>query len=100
MIKLTDETRVIDKKSKHHEIGDIVDNSLYLVRVDEHNLALKRGDRILNYFGCVNTALKRSVNYAIKGSSVALSLESMAKTIDSINQAIERLECTRGDFVK
>ena len=91
MIQLTNETKVIKKKSKHLDIGDIVDNSLYLVRVDSNNLALKRGDVVENYFGDVRTALKRSLNYAIKGSSVALSLESMMEIIASMDEAISGL---------
>ena len=94
MIKLTNETKTITKESKHLKIGDVVDNSLYLVRVDANNLALKRGDNIENYFGDVRTALNRSLNYALKGSSVALSLESMMDIIKSMDKAIEGLECT------
>ena len=92
MIKLTDETRVVKKKTMHHEVGDVVDNSLYLVRIDDNNLALKRGNTVENYFGCVRTALKRSLNYAIKGSSEALNIESMLKTINGIDEAINKLE--------
>ena len=92
MIKLTDETKTIDKDSKHLKKGEIVDNSLYLVRIDSNNLALKRGDTVENYFGDVRVALKRSLNYAIKGSSVALSLESMLNTINGMDEAINELK--------
>ena len=92
MVKLTDEKRVVDKDSKHLKKGDIVDDSVYLVRIDNNNLALKRGDTILNYFGDVKTALKRSVNYAVKGSVTEMSLELMANQIESIHRAIEGLE--------
>ena len=34
----------------------------------------------------------RSLNYAIKGSSEALSIESMLKTINGIDEAINKLE--------
>ena len=92
MIKLTDETRVVKVKSKTNNIGDVVDNSLYLVRVDSNNLGLKRGDTVENYFGDVRTALYRSLNYALKGSETALSLESMLQTIKSMDEAIKRLD--------
>ena len=97
MIKLTDETRIVKVKTKENEIGDEVDNSLYLVRVDKHNLGLMRYGRIENYFGDVRQCLYRSLNYAIKGSDVALSLESMLQTIKSMDEGIKRLdkECVR-----
>ena len=92
MIQLTNETKTITKKSKNHNVGDIVDNSLYLVRVDSNNLALKRGNNIENYFGDVRTALYRSLNYALKGSEEALSLEFIIKTINGMDESIKRLE--------
>ena len=92
MIQLTNETRVVDKDNKVNKKGDVVDNSLYLVKVDNNNLALKRGDVTVNYFGDVRVALKRSINYAIKGSSEALTLEMIAKKITSIHKAIDALD--------
>ena len=92
MIKLTDETKIVTKASKNYKVGDVVDNSLYLVRVDSNNLALKRGDTIENYFGDVRTALYRSLNYALKGSEEALTLEYIKKTIQSMDDTIKRLD--------
>ena len=89
MIKLSNETRTVKVKSKNQEIGDIVDNSVYLVGLDSNNLALKQGDNILNYFGDVQTALKRSLNYIIKGSSEELTLERINKQIEDLHKAIE-----------
>ena len=89
MIKLSNETRTVKVKSKNQEIGDIVDNSVYLVGLDSNNLALKQGDNILNYFGDVQTALKRSINYIIKGSSEELTLERINKQIEDLHKAIE-----------
>ena len=92
MIQLTNETKTITKKSKNHNVGDVVDNSLYLVRVDSNNLALKRGDNIENYFGDVRQAIYRSLNYALKGSEEALSLEFIIKTIKGMDESIKRLD--------
>ena len=92
MIKLTDETKIVTKASKNYKVGDVVDNSLYLVRVDSNNLALKRGDTIENYLGNVRTALYRSLNYALKGSEEALTLEYIKKTIQSMDDTIKRLD--------
>jgi len=92
MIKLSNETRTVKVKSKNQEIGDIVDNSVYLVGLDSNNLALKQGDNILNYFGDVQTALKRSLNYIIKGSSEELTLERINKQIEELHKAIEEMK--------
>ena len=92
MIKLSNETRVVKVKSKNQEIGDIVDNSVYLVGLDSNNLALKQGDNVLNYFGDVQTALKRSLNYIIKGSSEELTLERINKQIEELHKAIEEMK--------
>ena len=92
MIKLSNETRVVKVKSKNQEIGDIVYNSVYLVVLDSNNLALKQGDNILNYFGDVQTALKRSLNYIIKGSSEELTLERINKQIEELHKAIEEMK--------
>lgn len=92
MIQLTNETKTIEKDSKNFKKGDIIDNSLYLERLDSNNLVLRRGDNIENYFGDVRTALYRSLNYAIKGSDTALSLESILQTIKSMDETIKRLD--------
>ena len=92
MIQLTNETKTITKNSKNHNVGDIVDNSLYLIRVDSNNLALKRGDNIENYFGDVRTALYRSLNYALKGSEESLTLEMIKRMIQSMDDTIKRLD--------
>ena len=91
MIKLTDEVRIVTKKTKHNEVGDEVDHSLYIERLDDNNLVIKRGNTILNYFGDVRTCISRSLNYAVKGSSVALSIESMMQTIESMDSTIKQL---------
>ena len=92
MIQLTNETKTITKKSKNRNVGDIVDDSLYLVRVDSNNLALKRGDNIENYFGDVRTALYRSLNYALKGSEEALTLAMIKRMIQSMDDTIKHLD--------
>ena len=92
MIKLSNETRTVKVKSKNQEIGDIVDNSVYLVGLDSNNLALKQGDNILNYFGDVQTALKRSINYIVKGSDKELTLERINKQIEELHKAIEEMK--------
>jgi hypothetical protein len=92
MIKLTDETKTITVKTKNHNVGDVVDNSLYLERLDANNLVLRRGTVIQNYFGDVRQCLHRSLNYAVKGSDVALSLESILETIKSMDETIKRLD--------
>ena len=86
MIKLTTSTGINQKTKKEF------DNSLYLVRIDSNNLALKRGDKTLNYFGDVRTALTESLNYAIKGSDVALLLELMLDSIYSFDKSIKTLK--------
>lgn len=91
MIQLTKETKTVDKETTKSKIGDTIDYSLYLVRVDSNNLALKRGDRIENYFGDVRTALKRSLNYAIKGSETELTLNSILETVKHIDEQISKL---------
>ena len=85
MIQLTNETKVNKK-------GETVDNSLYLVRVDSNNLALKRGETIEAYWGDVRTALTRSLNYAIKGSSEALTLENILKVVKSMDETVKTLK--------
>ena len=67
------------------------DASLYLDRADVHNLVLKRGETVLAYFGDVRTALKRSLNYAIKGSTEALSLENILSMIEDMDKRIDGL---------
>ena len=94
MIKLSNETRTVKVKSKHHEVGDIVDNSVYLEALDSNNLVLKRGDTILGYFGDVQTAFKRSLNYIIKGSDEELTLERITKQIDELHKAIGKHKWT------
>ena len=85
MIRLTEETKVNKK-------GETVDNSLYLVRVDSNNLALKRGETIENYFGDVRTAFTRALNYAIKGSEASLKLETILEVCRSIDDTIKQLK--------
>ncbi len=101
MIQLTDEV----KKDKD---GKEIDDSMYLVGFDSNNLALARGTKedkktgkivprqILNYFGCVETALKRSIDYAVKGSlkdsSSVLELKTMHTLIHDIYDATEGLQ--------
>ncbi len=94
MIQITDEVKTVtDNKflKDKSKIGTIVDNSLYLVRIDENNLALQRGGKPLNYFGDVRTALKRSLNYAIKGSKEKLTLEFILETVQYMDKKIEEI---------
>ena len=92
MIKLSDEQKVIEKDSKNHKKGDVVDFSVYLERLDANNLVLKRGDTILNYFGDVQTALKRSLNYIVKGSEKELTLLRIEQQIKELHEAIDNLK--------
>jgi len=91
MIKLSNETKTVKVKSKLHDIGDVIDNSVYLVGLDTHNIALKRGDTILNYFGDVQTALKVSLNYIVKGSEKELTLERILNQINELNEMIKEI---------
>ena len=84
MIRLTTATKANQKT------GAEMDDSLYMVRIDSNNLALRRGDKVEAYYGDVRTALTRAYNYAIKGSSEALTLESiLAITLDMDNNIKE-----------
>jgi hypothetical protein len=85
MIRLTDETK-IDKNGRE------VNNSLFLVRIDSNNLALQRAGKTENYFGDVRIALNRSLNYVIKGSQTALSLEFILDAIQSLDGHIQELK--------
>ena len=85
MIQLTQATYTNKK-------GIECDASLYLDRVDVNNLALKRGETVLAYFGDVRTAFKRSLNYAIKGSDEALSFENIISMIENMDKRIDTLD--------
>jgi hypothetical protein len=88
MIQITPTRQRTNKK------GEEVDATIYLERLDSNNLVLKEGETVLNYFGDVRVALKRSLNYALKSSSVHLSLESMLQTIDGMDEKISLLNRT------
>ncbi len=92
MIKLSDEKRTLTKDTKYLKTGDIVDNSVYLEVLDSNNLVLKRGDTVLNYFGDVQTALKRSLNYIIKGSNEELTLKRIEQQIIELHKVIKELK--------
>ncbi len=92
MIKLSNETKTVKVKSKLHDVGDVIDNSVYLVGLDSNNLALRRGDTHLNYFGDVQTALKVSLNYIVKGSEEELTLERILNQINELNEAIKEIK--------
>ena len=85
MIQLT------EKLTKLNKEGEEIDATIYLARLDSNNLVIKEGKKVLNYFGDVRTALKVSLNYAIKVPSVALSLENMLSVIDGIDKNIKEL---------
>ena len=91
-IKLTTEK----KKNRN---GVIVDNSIYLERLDPHNLVLRRGTTPIGYFGDVRTAFKRALNYAIKGSENELTLKQMLKVIKGMDKKIDELrkDCLEED---
>lgn len=95
MIKLSNETKIVKADSKLHKKGDILDNSVYLIGLDTNNLALQRGNTILNYFGDVQVALKRALNYIIKGSDEELTLLRIEKQIKELHKAIEEIENDR-----
>ena len=86
MIRLTTATRINQKT------GEEMDDSIYLSRLDSNNLVLRRGEKLEGYFGDVRTALKRSYNYAIKGSSEALTLESILTITQDMDDRIEQLK--------
>ena len=86
MIQLTPTRARINKK------GIEVDSTLYLERLDSNNLVLKEGDTLLNYFGDARVALNRSLNYALKSSSVHLSLEEILSTVKHMDSVISELK--------
>jgi len=89
MIQLTEKLTRLNKK------GEEIDATIYLDRLDSNNLVIKEGEKVLNYFGDVRTALRVSLNYAIKVPKVALSLENMLSVIDGIDKNIKelRIDC-------
>lgn len=85
MIKLTDETKL-------NKDGEVVDNSLYLIRENENNLALVRGTRTIAHFGDVRTALTRALNYAVKGSTEELTLDFITRAVFGMDEVIRGLD--------
>jgi len=78
--------------TKLNKSNEVVDDSIYLVREDSNNLALKRGDRIIAHYGCVRTALARALNYAIKGSTEELTLSFISMQIAQMDAAIQSIK--------
>ena len=84
--------QLTENRSRTNKKGVEVDSTIYLERLDSNNLVLKEGENILAYYGDVRTALRRSLSYAIKGSTEALSLETILSTIKHIDEAIDELK--------
>lgn len=85
MIQLT------HKMTRKNKQGKDIDATMYLERLDNNNLVLKQGDRILAYYGDVKTALTRSLNYAIKDSDTQLNLENILNIVKSMDESIKQL---------
>jgi len=86
MVQITPSTTRINKK------GDEVDATIYLERLDSNNLVIKEGETILGYFGDARTALTKSLNYALKSSSVHLTLENILDIVKSMDSTIKQLK--------
>lgn len=84
--------QLTENRSRTNKKGVEVDATIYLERLDSNNLVIKEGKDILAYYGDVRTALRRSLNYAIKGSTEALSLETILSTVKRIDEAINKLK--------
>jgi hypothetical protein len=79
----------------------IIDN-LYLVKFDERNLAIIKGaepkdpkkgygDRILGYYGSVQTAFKKALDLSIKSGAAGVELANIIEAIDSLNARLDEL---------
>ena len=86
MIQLTESKKRTNKK------GIEVDATVYLDKIDDNNLILKQGEDTLAYFGDVRTALKRSLNYIVKGSEDELTLIRVLQQIIYLDNAINELK--------
>jgi len=86
--------RITKQQTRVNRKGEEVDATIYLERVDSNNLVMKEGTTVLNYFGDVRVALKRALNYAVKGSPEALSLEGILDIVKTIDKNIEELKKT------
>ena len=95
MIQLTTATKLNRK-------GEEVDASLYLIHFDKYNLAIIEGKptidtngktkrNVIGYYGDVKTALKRSINIAIKNQSDGVELTTMLQRIDDLTEHIDSL---------
>jgi hypothetical protein len=91
----------LTKNTKVNKAGEVVDDSLYLIRFDSRNLAIVRGERnsngryassqIKGYYQDVRSALKAAINIAIKGDHTLLKLETVLKRIDVMEKRIDTL---------
>lgn len=84
--------QLTEKRTRKNKKGVEIDSTIYLERLDSNNLVIKEGENILAYYGDVRTALRRSLNYAIKGSTEALSLETIVSAVKRIDEAINKLK--------
>jgi len=94
MMKLTNSTRT-------NKNGELVDNSIYLIHFDSRNLAIVRGKRnkdgrytasqVIGYYGSVRSALKASIDIAIKSEPELLKLKTVLHRIDDLEEHIEKL---------
>ncbi len=96
MIKVTTETKLNKKE-------ELVDDSLYIDRLDKYNLILGRGirvrddgtktvGRVLGYFGDIETIFKRGLNYAIKDSDEELSFKNVVDKIAEFHRVAENID--------
>ena len=95
MIQLSTATKLNRK-------GEEVDASLYLIHFDRYNLAIIEGKptvdasghkvrNVVGYYGDIKTALKRSINIAIKNDSDGAELSVMLQRIDDLTEHIDSL---------
>jgi len=82
--------KLLEESGKNNK-GETIDKSIYLIRLDTNNLAISRGKTVINYFGDVRTALKRSLNYVVKGSTQEFTLEAILDTIRIMDKKIDSL---------
>lgn len=79
----------------------IIDN-LYLIKFDERNLAIVKGsepkdpkkgygNRVLGYYGSVQTAFKKALDLSIKTGAERVELANIIEAINSLNARLDEL---------
>ena len=89
--------KLIEATKKNKKTGEDVAYNLYLVHLDSNNLGLVRGSEetytIVGFFGDVRTAFKRALNFAVKGSDEAFTLQKVLDIVKELDEKIEKLDC-------